>query len=273
MPTFDLGVWYKHHLKLYRTAPETRTAPEEQRHWDQLFASTDSNMVFHMLLDIDDPIQTVRYFEYLKHADPSHAYTVFENVWKDVVRPLYKNCANAIHELLSAPSAPTATQHSVVGRLEDMLNNYLHQLALNHWDCRANGPLSWMLLERLMSLQNNINDGTWVGALKSLDIYLQKGGNWENANTPNEHVLLTEWPNVLMDYGDATRLQQLFERGITLKNFSPHHANKNHMRLSRQISDSDAYRFFEEVYSSHINKKIAAEIVHVTPSASVSRKM
>lgn len=272
MPTSDLGVWYKHHLTLYRTAPETRTAHEEQRHWDKLFASTDSNMVFHMLLENDDPIQTVRYFDYLKNADPSHAYTALEDVWKDVVHPLHKKCASVIHELLSAPSAPTATQDGVVGRLEDMLNNYLHQLALNHWDCRANGPLSWRLLERMMSLQNNINDGTWEEVLKSLDIYLQKGGNWENANNPNEHVLLTQWPYILMDYRHTTRLEQLFERGITLKNFNPHQANKDHIRVSH-INDSDAYRFFEEVYSSHINKKIAAEIVHVTPSVSLSRKI
>lgn len=266
---FDLSMWYKTH-KLLQTADVN--APETQKHWDQLFASSDSDLVFTMLMQNDDAVQTLRYFYYCKATSPSHTYEVFEGVWEKVAVPRYKNCANVIHQLLSAPSSPTADLQSICHRLDDMLTNHLTDQVFNNWDSRANGDLSWKLLKKIMSFEPNAGDGSWENALDLLDVYLKKGGNWEDANSPYQHILLTQWPYTLMDFGDTTRLEQLFERGVTLKNFNPS-TSTYCLRASRPFDATEVYGFYEKTYNSYVSKKITTEISRVSPSVSTPKKM
>ena len=266
-PEFDLSTWYKTHKRLQTV---DANASETQQHWDQLFTSSDSDLVFAMLMQNDDAVQTLRYFDYCKATNPSYTYEIFDNVWEKVSVPRYKNCANVIHQILSTPPSPTADLQSVCNRLEGMLNNHLTEQVLNNWDSRANGDLSWKLLNKIMSFEPNAGDGTWGNALNLLDVYLKKGGNWENNN--HQHIFLTQWPYTLMDYGDATRLEQLFERGVTLKNFNPH-ASIYHLRASRPFDATEVYEFYEKTYSSYVSKNITTEIAHLSPTTSTPKKM
>lgn len=271
---YDFGVWYTNHKKMYWSNNST-TVEKENGHWDWLFTSDQQQLILPMILQLDNARIMERYITQLNNqqTDPYCTQQMLEKEWKKIACLRSKKCAAVVHQYLSQDGFSSATVKSIEQRLDHMIDNHMVEQALHLWDERCNGALSWKLLQTLMSFYSNIGDETWETSLKSLDVYLKRGGNWNNPNDPNQHILLTQWPFSLWRENHTNRLTQLFERGVTLEHFNPTQANKQHLSGRQHWNDVQVYNDFEAVWNEFMHGKISTALTDTSAPNTKVRKI
>lgn len=215
----DLNVLYNN---WYSYALETPTPDQENEFWSIVF-KTNEELVKEKILnaDLDYVLQA-----YIKTHENTYGELetskIFERWWVDVLSPHKNKCAHILHTYLSNEKLPTAKYEAKQQRVEDMFNAQQWDNALHHHDPNTQPHISWNVLNVIMKDKTYTNE-SWAETLHQLDVYLKKGGLWEeNPPIPGQsnHIFLTPLASRIAETNDTEKLYALYARGIHPNNMT-----------------------------------------------------
>ena len=215
----DLNVLYDNWYSYQLGSP---TPEQENEFWSLVF-NTEEKLVKEKILNADLDYVLQAYIQtHEKALGELETSKIFEKWWGDVVSPHKCKCAHVLHTYLSKENFQSAQHPFKQQRVEDMFNSEQWDNALHHHDPNTQPHISWKVLSIIME-NKYIHNEDWEHTLHQLDVYLKKGGLWEeNPPVPGQsnHILLTPLASRIAENNDAEKLYDLYARGIHPNNMT-----------------------------------------------------